>query len=152
MRFIVKKEMTGRIGQRRHCREVANVKYCDSWEEAFEMLGRKRKELTGPRFSGRFYGEEKDFYIVLQSHSLDCILHFWIEQDNNDRATASFTLNKVEDERLHLFVEEHRRHGKCGSSGEFVRVFFCPTLAGTVVQAECIVCGETEDLTDYDAW
>ncbi|MBO4916544.1 MAG: hypothetical protein J5374_01530 [Bacteroidales bacterium] len=152
MRIIVKKETNGRIGRRDYCRSVEIVKSFDSYKEAYAFLDAKKLELTGPGFEGHYYGGDRDFYITLKSERIDCLLHFWWEQEQEDLGTTTFSLNKVEDERLHKFVEEHRKHGKSGSAGEFVRVFFCPTLLGTTVNAQCLVCGAVENLTDFDSW
>ena len=152
MRIIVKKEMTGHIGWRVVNREVTDVKYCDSWNEAYALLESKKQELTGPKFRGKAYGSNHDFFVTIKSKKVDCLLHFWWEQEQDEPGSTTFTLNKVEDERLHRFVEEHRKHGKSGSAGEFVRVFFCPTLLGTTVNAQCLICGAVENLTDFDSW
>ena len=152
MRIIVKKETTGCIGQRDYLRFVEIVQNYDSYDEAYAFLESKKQELTGPGFEGKPYGSEHDFFITLKSKRIDCLFHFWWEQEQEDLGTTTFKLNKVEDERLHKFVEEHRKHGKSGSAGEFVRVFFCPTLLGTTVNAQCLVCGAVENLTDFDSW
>ena len=153
MRIIVKKETTGRIGRRDYYRSVEIVKSCASYNEAYVLLEAKKQELTGPKFEGKAYGSEHDFYITLKSKRIDCLLHFWYEpEQEREDVWTTFSLNKVEDERLHKFVEEHRKHGKSGSTGEFVRVFFCPTLLGTTVNAQCLICGTVENLTDFDSW
>ena len=66
MRIIVKKETTGRIGRRDYYRSVEIVKNCASYNEAYVLLEAKKQELTGPKFEGKSYGGEYDFYVTLK--------------------------------------------------------------------------------------
>ena len=81
MRIIVKKETTGRIGRRDYYQSVEIVKSCASYNEAYVLLEAKKQELTGPKFEGKPYGSEHDFYITLKSKRIDCLLHFWYEPE-----------------------------------------------------------------------
>lgn len=152
MRYIVKKETTGRIGCQRFTRIVEDVKVCETRDEAIANLSAKHILLTSPKFSGKFYGWEQDFFVVIENKEMDCIKHFWIEPVDENAGKTVFSLSREEDERLHKFVEKHRQHGRSGAAGEFVRVFFCPTGLGTIAEVQCLVCGETETLTDLDDW
>ena len=117
-----------------------------------KRLRRRRREFSKPKYGAAIYGPDDDYYVVLNNEHFDCVDRYFIDQGQVYDVGETFTLNKVESKRLHEFVEKHYQHGRSGSAGEFVRVFFCPTGLGTIANAQCPVCGEVKDLTDYDAW
>lgn len=63
-----------------------------------------------------------------------------------------FSLNEVESERLRQFKEKHRLHTHHLVFGEMIKVSFIPSTMGTHAEVQCLTCGETENITDYEKW
>lgn len=59
-----------------------------------------------------------------------------------------------EAEKLVAWQKQHR--GECSATGGTIggkyTVSFTPTSIGMVVKAQCNICKEEQDVTDYDAW
>ena len=152
MSYIVTRETTGTVGRYKYDHTILYSKSFDDYEAALRTLIVRKKLLQKPNSGGLVYGNDREFYFVRKNDKYNCVDSWYIINEQEDTSVTTFSLNKVEDERLHKFVEEHRKHGKSGSAGEFVMVYFCPTLLGTISHARCLVCGADEDLTDYDSW
>lgn len=152
MRYIVKRETTGRIGRESFMRAVEVVRVCGTMDEALASLRARYSLLSGSRGAGRCYGSEEDFFIVIRNVEADCIRHFWMEAEDWNGEGTVFSLCRTEEERLRRFVRRHRGHARSGSAGEWLRFIFTPTGLGTISEVRCLSCRETEDLTDYDQW
>ena len=123
------------------------------FQEKFGVLTQAhRREFSKPKYGAARYRPDDDYYVGLNNEHFDCVDRYFIDQGQVYYVEETFTLNKVESKRLHEFVEKHRQHGRSDSAREFVCVFFFPTGLGTNANAQCLVCGEVKDLTDYDAW
>lgn len=152
MRYIVKRETTGRIGRESFMRAVEHIKECGTMDEALASLRARYSLFSGPGGGGRCYGSEEDFFIVIRNAEADCIRHFWMEAEDGNGDGTVFSLGMTEEERLRRFVRRHRGHARSGSAGEWLRFIFTPTGLGTVSEVQCLSCGETEELTDSDLW
>ena len=152
MSYIVTRKTTGTVGRCKYDQTILYSKSYDDYNAAYGAIMARKKVLLKPGSGGTVYGDGREFYFVRKDDKHDCVDHWFIEIIQEYTGVTTFSLNKVEDERLHRFVEEHRKHGKSGAAGEFVRVYFCPTLLGTVSHAQCLVCGADENLTDFDSW
>lgn len=114
------------------------------FQEKFGVLTQAhRRKFSKPKYGAARYRPDDDYYVVLNNEHFDCVDRYFIDQGQVYDVEETFTLNKVESKRL---------HGRSDSAREFVRVFFFPTGLGTIANAQCLVCGEVKDLTDYDAW
>ena len=152
MSYIVTRETTGKVGRYKYDHTILYSKAFDDYEAAIGALTMRKKALLKPSSGGSVYGNDCEFFFVRKDDKYDCVDRWYVDNEYEDNGVTTFSLNKVEDERLHRFVEEHRKHGKSGAAGEFVRVYFCPTLLGTLSHAQCLVCGADENLTDFDSW
>lgn len=152
MSYVVKRETTGRVGRCKYDHRILSLKEFPTWDEAVAEAQARKREFSKPKYCSAIYGPDDDYYVVLRNEHYDCVDRYFIDQEQVYDVEETFTLNKVESKRLHEFVEKHRQHGRSGSAGEFVRVYFCPTGLGAISHAQCLVCGKDEDLTDYDAW
>ena len=146
MSYIVTRETTGKVGRYKYDHTILYSKAFDDYEAAIGALTMRKKALLKPSSGGSVYGNDCEFFFVRKDDKYDCVDRWYVENEYEDNGVTTFSLNKVEDERLHRFVEEHRKHGKSGAAGEFVRVYFCPTLLGTLSHAQCLVCGADENL------
>ena len=65
-----------------------------------------------------------------------------------------FELSKEESERADAFEKKHvecaRKHPT--AIGGNIEYRFTPTSIGTAVSIKCFLCGEEENITDYDLW
>lgn len=63
----------------------------------------------------------------------------------------SFELNENEEKLLNKFCEKHRHpETKKGAIGGHISVTFAMTSLGEMPSVRCGVCGEKQDITDYD--
>ena len=154
MRYVIKKEFTGRDGWVELYRYVQITKYFCTSKEALDELEVIKMKFTGPKSKAVVFGSERDYTILRDTKYGHWITRYWVEEapDEKSVATTTFSLNKAEDSRLHKFFIQHKKHGKSGITGEVVRVCFSPTLLGTIAHVQCLICGAVEDLTDYDTW
>lgn len=66
-----------------------------------------------------------------------------------------FKIQEKELETAEAFIKKHR--SSCGSKhnltlGEYFTYTFMPTGIGTAKTIKCNLCGEEENITDYDCW
>lgn len=152
MSYIVTHERTGRIGRYHYGDSILSSKRFEEWEDANEHLERltasvkKRHSVTGcySNFDGTF--------LVIQDGNYDCLDRIYIDPEFEANYAATFGVNAVENQRMAKFCEEHHKHARVGSAGEYVRVYFSPTGLGNIVHIQCLTCGAVEDVTDYDSW
>ena len=64
MRYVVKKEFTGRNGWVERYRQIDDVKYFDTLQEALDFMEARRLELIGPKNKGIYFGGERDYTIL----------------------------------------------------------------------------------------
>lgn len=62
-----------------------------------------------------------------------------------------FDLNEVEKSRAEEFKKIHKKCYRPTAIGGQFSYIFTPTSVGTAVSIKCI-CGEQENITDYDIW
>jgi len=64
-----------------------------------------------------------------------------------------FKLNEKESELAEKFENEHR-HPEVykGAIGGHINFIFTPTSIGDACSIRCDICGEEENITDYDCW
>jgi len=67
---------------------------------------------------------------------------------------TKFELHGKEIERADAF---EKKHVECARKqptaiGGNIKYHFTPTSIGTAVSIECSLCGEEENITDYDLW
>jgi hypothetical protein len=66
---------------------------------------------------------------------------------------TEFKLNKKEQELAKEFEHKHRHPGvNKGAIGGHINYIFTPTPIGDAITIECDICGETQNITDYDNW
>ena len=67
---------------------------------------------------------------------------------------TKFELSPLEKERAKEFENKHMKCArKCPSTiGGHIDYIFTPTSIGTAVLIRCYLCGEEENITDYDLW
>jgi hypothetical protein len=68
-----------------------------------------------------------------------------------DRIRKAFEMNDVECKSANAFAEKHitcKAHPIGGSKFSYI---FTPTI-GMNVHIKCLICGEEEDISDYDCW
>lgn len=67
---------------------------------------------------------------------------------------TEFKLNSKEAEKAKVFEEKHiecaRKHPT--TIGGHISYTFTPTSIGNAVSIKCFLCGEEENITDYDCW
>lgn len=67
---------------------------------------------------------------------------------------TKFELSPLEEKRAKEFKNKHLECArKCPSTiGGHIDYIFTPTSVGTAVLIRCYLCGEEENITDYDLW
>ena len=68
-----------------------------------------------------------------------------------DKARKVFEINEAECKRADVFAEKHsicKAHPIGGSKFSYI---FTPTI-GMNVHIKCLICGEEEDVSDYNCW
>lgn len=67
---------------------------------------------------------------------------------------TKFELSNLEEKRAERFKNRHLECArKCPSTiGGNIDYIFTPTSVGTAVLIRCYLCGEEENITDYDLW
>ena len=60
---------------------------------------------------------------------------------------TEFKLNDKESKQLDKFTMKHYK--RCQSD---VSVTFVQTGIGSNIEAKCLACNKTKDITDYDSW
>ena len=66
---------------------------------------------------------------------------------------TEFKLNEKEAKAAEAFEKKHRHPdvGK-GAIGGHINYIFTPTSIGNGKSIHCSICGEEENITDYDCW
>ena len=64
-----------------------------------------------------------------------------------------FKLNEKEEVAANEFMKKHR-HPKVnkGAIGGHLNYIFTPTSIGNACTIRCSICGEKENITDYNSW
>lgn len=64
-----------------------------------------------------------------------------------------FELNEKETEAANNFLKKHRHPDVYkGAIGGHIAYSFIPTSIGDAIDICCSICGEQENITDYDSW
>ena len=64
-----------------------------------------------------------------------------------------FKLNKKEEAKAREFLEKHRHsEANKGTIGGHIEYRFTPTSIADACSIHCSICGEHENITDYDSW
>ena len=64
-----------------------------------------------------------------------------------------FKLNEKEEAASKEFQEKHKHPNvNKGAIGGHIHYIFIPTGVGDACCIECGICGEKENITDYDSW
>lgn len=152
MPYIVKRETTGRIGRDSYDHRILELKSFNTMDDALSEVVAHKRELENPIYNASIFGSDHDYYVVLKIVFFDCIDRYFIEYQQENDVAKSFDVNNVEYRRILRFRDEHHEHCHSGAAGEYLRVSFIPTGLGTIVEVQCLTCGATEDVTDYEAW
>ena len=80
MRYVVKKEFTGRNGWVERYRQIDDVKYFDTLQEALDFMEARRLELIGPKFKGTFFGGSQDYTVLRDTKYGPWITRYWVEK------------------------------------------------------------------------
>ena len=81
MRYIVKKEFTGRNGWVERYRQTDSVKTFPTLQEALDELESRRILLTSPKTNNIFFGGPRDFTILRDTKYGPWILRYWLEKE-----------------------------------------------------------------------
>ena len=81
MRYVVKKEFTGRNGWVERYRHSDNVKFFFTFREALDFMEARRIQLTNPKFKFVAFGGERDFTILRNTKYGYWILRYWVEKE-----------------------------------------------------------------------
>jgi hypothetical protein len=67
---------------------------------------------------------------------------------------TKFELDDLEIEKAKKFENKHIECvKKCPSTiGGYIDYIFTPTSVGTAISMKCYLCGEEENITNYDKW
>ena len=64
-----------------------------------------------------------------------------------------FKLSEKEEAAANKFEEMHRHPNiRKGAIGGHLQYTFIPTSVGDTCSIECLICGESENITDYNNW
>lgn len=81
MRYVVKKEFTGRNGWCERYRHVDNVKYFSSLQEALDELEVIKLQFTGPKSRAIVFGGERDYTILRDTKYGHWITRYWVAEE-----------------------------------------------------------------------
>ena len=84
MRYVIKRETTGKVGRCEHDHRVNILQDFDSFDEALAVMKARRQELEGERFNVRTFGPDNDYYVAFNSKELDCIERYWIVAEKQE--------------------------------------------------------------------
>ena len=82
MRYVIKRETTGKVGRREHDHSVNILQSFDSFDEALVVMKTRRQELEGEKFNARTFGPDSDFYVVFCGKELDCVQRYWVKEED----------------------------------------------------------------------
>lgn len=82
MRYIVKRETTGKVGRCEFDHSVTLLRDFSTHDEALAMMKARRQLFLGTRYTVKLFGSDTDFYVIFCSKELDCIERYWIEKEN----------------------------------------------------------------------
>ena len=81
MRYVVKKEFTGRNGWVERYRQIDDVKYFDTLQEALDFMEVRRLELIEPKFKGAFFGGSQDYTVLRDTKYGHWLTRYWVEKE-----------------------------------------------------------------------
>ena len=81
MRYVIKRETTGKVGRREYDHQVSILHHFPSFNQALEILKTRKDTFQSPIFKAKIIDPDSDFYVILQSRDLDCIIRYWIEKE-----------------------------------------------------------------------
>ena len=81
MRYIVKKEFTGRNGWVERYRHIKLERFELPRQEALDFMEARRLEFIGLKFKGAFFGGERDYTVLRDTKYGPWFLRYWLEKE-----------------------------------------------------------------------
>ena len=84
MRYVIKCDTTGRVGRHTFDHRITILHHLSSRDEALTFLQNKRASFRDSRFNAHTLGPDTDYYVILASKELDCIVRYWFEKEPSE--------------------------------------------------------------------
>ena len=81
MRYVVKKEFTGRNGWVERYRVIDDIKYYSTLQEALDELEVIKMQFTGPKSKAIIFGSDRDYTILRDTKYGHWITRYWVEEE-----------------------------------------------------------------------
>ena len=81
MRYIVKKEFTGRNGWVERYRHIDDVKCFNTLQEALDELEVIKLQFTDPKSKAIVFGSEQDYIVLRDTKYGPWLLRYWLEKE-----------------------------------------------------------------------
>ena len=81
MRYVIKKEFTGRNGWWESYRRVENVKFFFTFREALDELKVIKMQFTSPKSKAVIFGKDQDYTILRDTKYGHWITRYWLEKE-----------------------------------------------------------------------
>ena len=82
MRYVIKRETTGKVGPREHDHRITILRNFPTYDEALSALKERKAMFQGTRFNVKTLGPDRDYYAIFSTKALDCIDRYWIVEEN----------------------------------------------------------------------
>ena len=81
MRYVIKRETTGKVGRCEYDHRVIILKYFSTYNDALAAMKSRKEVFQGTKFNVKMLGPDNDYYVIFSSRELDCIDRYWIEAE-----------------------------------------------------------------------
>ena len=83
MRYVIKRETTGKVGRREYDHRIIILRDFPTYEDALAAMKERKSTLSGNKFHARVLGPDNDYYAIFKSKDLDSIDRYWIEKERS---------------------------------------------------------------------
>ena len=84
MRYVIKRETTGKVGRREYDHRIIILRDFSTYEDALSAMKTRKSSLCGNKFNAKVLGPDNDYYAIFTSKALECIDRYWIEKERFD--------------------------------------------------------------------